>query len=328
MNQPAIAQPLKTWSHLAARRRKPSEYEIVSTNLHYTTDRPDAPFELDPDFGMAAWFKQNRNASPLKHADWNAFRDPDEMVYRTYNLIQDGQENYVFGLLDQFSERGHDAMLDLGWARQLARLYTPGRYLFHALQMGSAYLCQIAPASTISNCATYQTADSLRWLTHTAYRTRELTKSFDGLGFGTGERAIWENDPVWQGFRALAEKGLATYDWGEHFVAMNLVARPAVEEAVLRGLGLAGRHNGDNLIGLLADAHLVDADRHRRWTAALVKMMLETEGNREVLTGWLAKWAPLGDAAVDAYCAALPDVREAAATAREAVAAWRHGLCL
>ena len=90
------------------------------------------------------------------------------MVYRTYNMLQDGQENYVFGLFDQFSARGHDAMLDDGWARQLARLYTPARYLIHTLQMGSAYLTQIAPASTISNCATYQTADALRWLTHTA----------------------------------------------------------------------------------------------------------------------------------------------------------------
>lgn len=328
MTQPALAQPLKTWSHLAARRRKPSEYEIVSTNLHYTTDRPDAPFELDPNFAPAAWFKKNRNASPLTHPDWNAFRDPDEMVYRTYNMIQDGQENYVFGLFDQFSERGHDTMLDASWARHLAHVYTPARYLFHTLQMGSAYLCQMAPASTISNVATYQTADSLRWLTHTAYRTRELAKTFDGFGFGTGERAIWEGEAAWQGFRELVERGLATYDWGEHFVAMNLVARPAVEEAVLRGLGQAGRHNGDNLVGLLCDAQLVDADRHRRWVAALVKMMLEESGNRAVLGGWLAKWAPLGDAAIDAYCARLPDARDTAVAAREAVAAWHHGLGL
>ena len=27
---------------------------------------------------------------------------PDEIVYRTYNLLQDGQETYVFGLFDQF----------------------------------------------------------------------------------------------------------------------------------------------------------------------------------------------------------------------------------
>ena len=128
-------------------------------------------------------------------------------------------------------------MLDHGWARQLARLYTPSRYLFHTLQMGSAYLCQIAPASTISNCATYQTADTLRWLTHTAYRTKELSKTFDDLGFGTGERDTWETDPAWQGFRELVEKGLTAYDWAEGFVAMNLVARPAVEEAMLRGLG-------------------------------------------------------------------------------------------
>ncbi|MEO0316935.1 MAG: hypothetical protein RL404_612, partial [Pseudomonadota bacterium] len=165
MTQPEILKPLKTWSHLAGQRRKPSEYEIVSTNLHYTTNNPDAPFELDPNFPLATWFKQYRNASPLKHADWNAFRDPDEIVYRTYNMMQDGQETYVNGLLDQMSERGHDAMLERTWAGSLARLYAPSRYLFHALQMASAYLSQMAPASTISNCATYQTADSLRWLT-------------------------------------------------------------------------------------------------------------------------------------------------------------------
>ena len=328
MNQPAVLQPLKTWSHLAARRRKPSEYEIVSTNLHYTTDRPDAPFELDPNFPAAMWFKLNRNASPLKHADWNAFRDPDEMVYRTYNMLQDGQENYVFGLLDQFNERGHDAMLESSWARHLARIYTPARYLFHTLQMASAYLCQMAPSSTISNCATYQTADSLRWLTHTAYRTKELSKTFEGFGFGTGEREIWENDSAWSGFRELVEKGLATYDWAEHFVAMNLVARPAVEEAVLRGLGQTARHNGDTLLGLICDAQLQDADRHRRWTSALVKMALETEGNREVLAGWLAKWVPLGDAAITAYCGRLPDARDVGAAAREGAAAFRRGLGL
>ena len=29
MSQPEVLKPLKTWSHLAGRRRKPSEYEIV-----------------------------------------------------------------------------------------------------------------------------------------------------------------------------------------------------------------------------------------------------------------------------------------------------------
>ncbi|WP_338415125.1 aromatic/alkene monooxygenase hydroxylase subunit beta [uncultured Sphaerotilus sp.] len=326
--QPDVLKPLKTWSHLAGRRRKPSEYEIVSTNLHYTTDNPEAPFELDPNFPMARWYKEHRNASPLVHTDWNAFRDPDEMVYRTYNMLQDGQETYVFGLLDQFSARGHDQMLDPAWAATLARLYTPARYLFHTLQMGAAYLAQLAPASTISNCAAYQTADSLRWLTHTAYRTKELSLTFPALGFGSGERQRWEQDPAWQGWRRLVEHALVAWDWGESFVALNLVARPAIEETVLRGLGQVARQNGDTLLGMLSDAQLADAQRHRRWAAALVQFALTQTGNAEVLGAWLRKWEGLADEAIAAYCAALPESVDGADLADRAQAAareFRHG---
>jgi hypothetical protein len=85
--QPTLT-PLRTWSHLASRRKRPSEYEIVSTNLHYTTDNKDAPFELDPDYDLAQWYKRYRNESALRFDDWNAFRDPDELVYRTYNILR------------------------------------------------------------------------------------------------------------------------------------------------------------------------------------------------------------------------------------------------
>ncbi len=328
MTQAEVLKPLKTWSHLAARKRKPSEYEIVSTNLHFHTDNPDAPFELDPDFAMARWFKTHRNASPLAHPDWNAFRDPDEMVYRTYNILQDGQENYVFGLFEEFSARGHDTMLDAAWAGTLVRAYTPLRYLVHILQMASAYLSQMAPASTISNCATYQAADSLRWLTHTAYRTRELSRTFADRGFATDERRYWENDNAWQGWRRLVETALVAWDWGESFVAFNLVIRPAIEEAVLRGLGEAGRHNGDTLLGLLTDAQLTDAQRHRRWCSALVKLMLEHPGNVDVLRAWVARWEPLADAAIGAYATALPDATRLAEHAMAATRDYRKGLGL
>jgi len=108
MSEMEVLKPLKTWSHLAKRRRKPSEYEIVSTNLLYNTRDPNAPYELDPNLFMNRWYKTYRDGSPVKHDDWNAFRDPDELVYRTYNMLQDGQETYVFGLFDQFNEREHD----------------------------------------------------------------------------------------------------------------------------------------------------------------------------------------------------------------------------
>ena len=316
---PEPLKPLKTWSHLAKQRRRPSEYEIVSVKLHYSTRNPEVPWELDPNLHMNEWYRKYRNNSPLRHPDWDAFRDPDELVYRTYNILQDGQETYVRSLFDQFSDREHDLSLEEDWLKVLARLYAPARYLFHTLQMASAYVMQMAPASTITNCATFQTADCLRWVQHTAYRTAELAGNRPGFGFGENERRIWEEDPAWQGFRELMEKELVAWDWGEAFVALNLVAKPAVEEAVLVELGKAARHNGDTLLGLLTQAQMRDAERHRRWTSALVNMALEQEGNREVIEGWIAKWQPLADKAIEAYCAALPDEEGAAEAAKQAV---------
>lgn len=320
-----LSKPLRTWSHLAGQRRRPSEYEIVSTDLLWSTD--DAmPWALSPDIDMNKWYVKYRNESPLRHDDWDAFRDPDALVYRSYNVMQDGQETYVDGLLADYAGNAHDASLGADWVAALARLYTPARYPLHCLQMGAAYLVQIVPASTIENCAMFQCADQLRWVSRIAYRTRELADTWPDAGFAERERGVWEGDPCWQGFRELLERALVAYDWAEHFVALNLVAKPAFDEAFLRQLGRSTRRNGDALLAQLLDAQWIDSERARRWTAALVDFARQREGNDSVLAGWLAKWAPLGDAAIDAYCAALPDAPEAAATAKTAAREFRAGL--
>ena len=326
MSEVQVLKPQKTWTHLAARRRKPSEYEIVSANLHYNDRDPDSPYELSPGMFMNEWYKKHTFGTSLKHVDWNAFRDPDEVVYRTYNMMQDGQETYVFGLFDQFNQREHDIALDARWAGTLARLYAPARYLFHTVQMASAYVGQVSPASTITNCNYFQMADSLRWVSHTAYRTKELSLAFPDKGFGNDERHYWESDVAWQGFRELMERTLTVWDWGEAIVVLNLVAKPAIEESVLRALGEAARHNGDTLLGLLTDAQLIDSARHRRWLAAFVRMASETSGNLELIREWVARWEPLADKAIEAYCGALPDAPDAVNAAKQATRAFRQSL--
>ena len=79
----AESKPLKTWSHLQKAKKRPNEYAIVSTNLHFSTDVPDCPWELDPALPVNDWFRKFREQSPFQHSDWDAFRDPDEVVYRT-----------------------------------------------------------------------------------------------------------------------------------------------------------------------------------------------------------------------------------------------------
>ena len=102
--------------------------------------------ELSPSLTINRWYRKYGRQSPLRHDDWDAFRDPDELIYRVYNAMQDGQEAYVDGLLDEHDELGHDRTLPLEWVDTLARLYTPARYPLHAVQMGSAYLVIMTPA--------------------------------------------------------------------------------------------------------------------------------------------------------------------------------------
>lgn len=314
---------LKTFSTFLGARKRPSEYDVVTYKLHYRARNPDAAYEQDPESMMNRWYKRHVVGSPLRHDDWDAFRDPDQVTYRGYNTMQDGQEQYVDELLDEHDANNHDAGLPADWVKRLAAVYTPGRYLMTAVQMASAYVVQMAPASTITNCAAFQEADAFRWVSRIAYRTRELANHHPGQGFAADERRQWEQGAAWQGYRELLEKVLATYDWAENLVALNLVALRAIEEGFVRQLAQAARAKGDTLTAMLSDNHAKDLDRSRRWSAAFAAHALQNEANRAVIDGWLAKWMPLAEKAVTTYCAALPAAADAAARAKASLQAFR-----
>jgi len=309
---------LKTWSSLAGARKRPSEYEVVSYKLHYRNRKAEAAYEQAPDSPMNKWYRTHVFGSPLQHPDWDAFRDPDEVTYRGYCTMQDGQEQFVDVLLNDHNDRGHDADLPEEWVDTLARLYTPARYLLSATQMASAYVVQMAPASTVTNCAVFQEADQFRWLSRLAYRTVELSKSWPLKGFCETEREHWEQAPEWQGYRELMEKVLGTFDWGESIVALNFVAMRAVEAGFLHQLDKVARAKNDTLTAMLLDNQNKDALRSQRWTTAFAEHALGAEANRPVIEGWLEKWVPLGEKAVEAYCAGLEGADASAAKAETA----------
>lgn len=325
---PPELRPLKTWSHLAGRRRRPTEYEIVSTNLLWHMRDQAKPWDVDENGPMSKLYVNHRNNSPVTRDNWDNFRDPDEIVYRTYNILQDGQETYVEGLLDQHNSEEHDKGLSADWVNSLARLYAPGRYLLHTVQMASAYVMHMSPTSTIANCAAFQCADQLRWVSNIAYRTAELAQAHPSVGLGSQERAHWEQLPAWQGFRELTETVLATRDWAESFVALNLVTKPAIDEAFFRQQGVSARRHGDHLLALLTEAALRDSERSRRWSTALVQYMTENADNVAIIEGWLERWVPVADAAIEAFCAELPENGDAASTAIAATRSFRNQLPL
>lgn len=319
---------MKTWSKLAGNKRRPSEYEIVTTNLQTRNRHRDQAYELSPAPGLAMneWYKKNVFDSPLRHDDWEEFRDPDALIYRVYTRNQDSQEEFIDGVLNEHNEIEHDKELQPEWLDTLEGLYTPRRYLQSALQMSAAYLLQIAPASTITACAGFQEGDEFRWLQRIAYRTRELQIAHPKRKFGQSERDNWEKAPAFQGLRELMEKALIAYDWGESFVANNLVAKVAADET-LRELVATARSFGDPVLASLADNQLRDADRSRRWSAALVKFCTDArEENKAVIRSWIGDWTPLANKAITAYCSALPESENAAETAISRMEAFHRSL--
>ena len=150
---------------VAAGPRVPLEYELVSTDLHYNYPMR---FELPAANPVVAWYYRYREGSPLRARDWEQFADPRRTTYHGYVQLQDAREDVVDGLLREAAEtrRHNDA-----WLSFLDRWYAPLRFPVHGLQMLAAYVGQMAPASRITNCAAFQSADELRRVQRIAYRT-------------------------------------------------------------------------------------------------------------------------------------------------------------
>ena len=325
--EPPKMRPLKTWSSLQDKKKRPREYDIVARRAVYNTRQPDIALELDPDVPMNQWFRRYRRDGSLQHSDWDTFTDPDQLTYRMYVASQDHQESYVDGLLAEYCRIDHDSRLDPTWIAMLQRFYTPGRYILHAQQMWAGYIAMMAPASTLVNCVGFQAADALRWLSRTAYRTAELKRTRPDDGFGQTERRIWEDDPVWQGFREVIERLLTTFDWGEALIVMNVVVKPAIDECYLRQLGNAARHNDDELLALLNDAQWLDSERSRRWTSALVRFCTdESAENGAAIARHVRTWVPMVDKAIAAYCGALGQDQNTVAKAKQGPADFRRDL--
>ena len=319
----ARKQGLKTWSAFGNLGRRPTEYEIVTHNLNHTMG--EVPLEMGPEVHGNRWLRRHRDAMKLQVPDWDAFRDPDAVTYATYVSGQDDEETYVEGLLEEFDEQGYDAALDAGTLDLLRRAFTPGRYLAHGLQMLSAYVQQLAPSSYVSNCAAFQTADQLRRVQLTAYRTTQLQLTHADRDFAVGERASWEGDPDWQPLRRAVELSLVEFDWDRAVVVTNLVVKPVADLGLLKALSRQCETSGAVMDALILDNLFKDSLRSQRWTTALARFLISADpGNRATLQGYLEEFAPLGHDIIEASARLVAghDAAAAAAVAVDVRAGW------
>jgi toluene monooxygenase system protein E len=274
----------RTYWHLEGLGRRPSDYDIATSRLLY---HPQRGFEVSTPAG--AWYARYQQGSPLRANDWERYRDPRETTYSRYVGLQRAKETFVDGLLEWISETQYDERLSMAWVRTLEQILPVLRYPVHGLQMVAAYVGQLAPASRIVISGLLQTGDEIRRVQRLAYRMRQLQDSHPG--FGEGSKATWQDDPTWQPLREHVEKLLVTYDWGEAFVALNLVLKPMFDAMFTTHLGRLAAHGNDEALGKLLFSLAEDCRWHRDWSVALVRTACEDEpDNHGVIEAWIGRW--------------------------------------
>lgn len=317
--QPRKSRPRKTFSAFGDIRRMPSDYEVVTHAQNWTMRKNrTSAFEQNPSSPPNLWFLTYRDHSPLQVEDWDLFRDPDALTYRTYVGLQAEAETKTGGVLEQYGDAGEDATLSPGQVSLLTKVFTPSRYLLHGMQQVEAYLGYLAPTSYVTNTAGFATADYLRRVTLVAYRTRELELAHPGAGAGSADLGVWERHEAWQPARKAMEKALVTYDWGEAFTAFNLVLAPTLDDVLLRQFKEVSRDNGDQESWLLSSYLEEDSIRRARWSGALARFALEQRSeNDAVLRRWIDRWAPIADAAAAGLGTLLETLPERGRSAAE-----------
>jgi toluene monooxygenase system protein E len=290
-------RPRRTFSAFGDVRKMPSEYEIVTHAMNWTTrQNRSAAFEQNPSSAANLWFLTYRDNSPLQADNWDAYRDPDALTYKAYVNLQSDAETKVQGALEAHAGAAADASLTPESVALLGQLFTPSRYLCHGFQQVQAYTGYMAPSSYITNAAAFTTADCLRRVTTLAYRTRELQLAWPDSGIGSAERSLWEDHDGWQPARKAIEYALISYDWGEAFTALALVLGPTLDDVLLTQLGQVAKSNSDDLTWLLTSFLAEDAKRRDRWSRALATFAVsQRPENRAVLAKWIDRWSAWAD---------------------------------
>jgi toluene monooxygenase system protein E len=291
------APPLKTYSHLAGRRRVPTEYEIVTSELLYYVERGFAV-----DVPVAAFYRRYQAGSPLVVPVWEGFADPRETTYTKYTELQARKETHVAALFAalESAEQAPPA----AWLATLEATIAPWRFAVHGLQMIAAHVGQMAPSGRITIAALFQGADEMRRIQALAYRMGQLRRLHPA--FGATSRAAWQEHPAWQPLRRLIETALVAFDWGEALTLLGLCAKPVLDALFNTELGRLAQARGDfAFAGVLASLD-EDARWHREWTAALFGMAFaERPENRTVVQGWLDRWSGPVTAAAQAVAEGL-----------------------
>jgi hypothetical protein len=302
------AQPEPPRQRRAARL---SEYEEMTQLLQW-----HAPYHINgDDASKQVWTDES---TALRSMDWERYRSPDKLYYRTYVNAQARAERAVQTAFAFAEETGQLEAVDAERVAGLRELLAAMQYPAWGLCVLHQYTTRFALSSWIAGATEFMMFDELR---HAQLYAR-LTLAYEEAhgGFDQGD-AVWLESPRFQPLRRVIEELMCVLDWGQAILVAGLVVEPILSAGFRSLLESGSLRAGDALTGFVCQSIERDQQRHRESSEALLALVCEDvdygEANRQVVGQWAASWLPRVQAAIDALVDGHAEAAAAAAAAAE-----------
>ncbi|MGH3642762.1 MAG: hypothetical protein ACRDUX_27500 [Mycobacterium sp.] len=267
-------------------KRRLTEYEEVTRLLQW-----HEPFHIDG--GRPSQTVWTGNSTTLSCSDWEAYRTPDKLYYRTYTTRQ--------------ARAGRSVETAFGFAEKDAQLAAvdPARVVLMrevvgALQYPDWGLCvshqnttRFALSSWIAGATSFMMFDELRHAQMYGRLALAYGEHHDGF---EDQRPAWMDAPRFQPTRRLVEEVMATLDWGKAIIFGDIFFEPLNTAAAHALLTTGSLTAGDGLTPFVCNSIEDDKVRHRESAAAFLRLVCQDEAygpaNRDLIGDWVAELLP------------------------------------
>jgi hypothetical protein len=286
------------------RGKRLNEYEETTQLLQW-----HAPFHIKEDRPSHAVWTDDSTA--LRCSDWEAYRSPDKLYYRTYTTRQ-ARAGRSVATAFEFAEEEHQlASVD---PRRVAMM----REVVGALQYPDWGLCVVhqhntrfALSSWIAGATSFMMFDELRHAQMYGRLALAYGEHFEGF---EDPRPAWMENKRFQPTRRLIEEMLANLDWGKAIILSDILVEPLHTAAARALLTTGSLAAGDALTPFVCRSIEDDKVRHRESAVAFLNLVCNDEQfgaqNRKLVADWCTQYLPRAHKAARSLAGADVDPSE------------------
>jgi hypothetical protein len=269
-----------------AKGKRLTEYEEVTQLLQW-----HAPYHIDGD--RPAHQVWTSDSTQLRCSDWEAYRAPDKLYYRTYTTRQARAGRSVSTAFRFAEEAQQLAAVEPRRVELLRQVLGSLQYPDWGLCVVHQHSTRFALSSWIAGATSFMMFDELRHAQ--MYGRLALAYGEHHEGFDD-PRPAWMDAERFQPTRRLVEELLADLDWGKAIIVADLLFEP-IHTSVAHALLTDGSlQSGDGLTPFVCQSIRDDKLRHRESAVAFLNMVCGDEQhgahNRSLIAGWVQEFLP------------------------------------